>query len=308
MMYICTHRVRIWTLMAWALFAGLVWVRPAAGLTENLGPASIDWTTRTVTAVGESKTVSNGTQGDRAEALTERRAKMQARQKLWKGLLQVRVEDTFTVKKRVDNSPEKGKALRELVHTSPITRIESPNHLQEEVHFEQERKGAAFQASFSLSGQKAALCIPSQVWYKDKELAASAVNGTTKEPGKEFSGLIVDARGLGGKPALICRLVDEQGRLVYGPSLVSRRIGEQRGMTGYAASISKARADSRTGEDPLLVRARRRTQGSHTDFVVRAEDLVPLWASQSWEVFRQGKVILVLGEESGGEVVEYPLD
>lgn len=307
-MHIWTHRVSIWTLMAWALLAGLVGVRPAAGLTENLGPASIDWSTRTVTAVGESEAYGNKAQGDRTQAITERRAKMQARHKLWNGLLQVRIEDTLTVQKRVHNSPQKGQALRELVHTSPINRIQSPNHLQGEVHFKQKEKKAAFRASFSLSGHKAALCIPSRVWYEDRELAASAVNATTKQPGKEFSGLIVDARGLGGKPALICRLVDEQGRLVYGPSLVSRQIGEEQGMTGYAASVSKARADSRAGMDPLLVRARRRTDGSHTDFVVRAGDLVPLWASQSWEVFRQGKVIIVLGEESGGQVVEYPLD
>ena len=291
--------------MACILCFGPVWAGSA--LIEDLGPARMDWQTRTLTAQG---------QADAAQAETEltqnvhhilvRQARLQARRALWDGLLRVRVDGQQTVKDILERGSEKAKDLRRLVQSSPIESI-APDNLPESGSSE-EHKLPVYRARFSLSGPGAALCIPSELWYAEKDTSTFTEKGENLEEKIKFTSLIVDARGLGGKPALVCRLFDEHDKLVYGPSLVSRQIGEDQGMVVYSSSMPQARADSRAGTAPLEVRARNRHPDSRTEFVVQAQDIEPLWRANNWEVFRQGKVIIVLQEEGGEEVVEYPLE
>ena len=305
------------TRKGWIAFqAGLVLIlihcfSPAwagSGLIEDLEAARMDWPNLTLTASGQADPSLPGTATARDEQqIYRRQAKLRARKALWQGLLQIRVHGEQTVDDILQARPQLTDKLRELVQTSPIEDI-APQHLTDDGRPQPDRPvdTPAYRARFSLSGKGAALCIPSELWYEHKDLAGPVGNGTQEGP--PVTGLIVDARGLGGKPALVCRLFDTQGRLVFGPSVVSRQIGENQGMVVYRSSLPQARAHSRAGDSPLEVRARSRHAHSPTDFVIAAEDLQPLWFSNNWKLFRQGRVIIVLQEESGEQVVEYPLD
>jgi hypothetical protein len=292
--------------MACIPFFGPAWAGPA--LIEDLGPARMDWQTRTLTAKGQADDAQPETEiAQNVRQIQVRQAKLRARRALWDGLLRVRVDGQLTVKDILQRGSERAKDLRRLVQSSPIASIAPDNGPGPGSTSEEHNNLPVYQARFSLSGPGAALCIPSELWYAEKELSTiTEKRGDMKEI-SNFTGLIVDARGLGGKPALVCRLFDEHNKLIYGPSLVSRRIGEDQGMVAYSSSLPQARADSRAGKNPLEVRARNRHPDSRTDFVVQAKDIVPLWHSKNWEGFRQGKVIIVLQEEGGEQVVEYPL-
>ena len=292
--------------MAYILCFGPAWAGSA--LIENLGPARMDWQTRTLTAKGQADDAQPETEfAQNVHQIQVRQAKLRARRALWNGLLQVRVDGQLTVKDILQRGSERAKDLRRLVQTSPIASIASDNRPGSGSTSEEHNNLPVYQARFSLTGPGAALCIPSELWYAENKMSTFTEKRGDLEEKTKFTGLIVDARGLGGKPALVCRLFDEHNKLIYGPSLVSRRIGEDQGMVVYSSSLPQARADSRAGKKPLEVRARNRHPDSRTDFVVQAKDIVPLWHSQSWEGFRQGKVIIVLQEEGGEQVVEYPL-
>lgn len=91
-------------------------------------------------------------------------------------------------------------------------------------------------------------------------LAAEAIQappgGTINAKGDwEFTGLLVDARGLGMSPLLAPRLVDESGQPLYGPEWLS---AESRGKVGVAAffkGMEKALKHPRVGDRPLVLKA-----------------------------------------------------
>lgn len=305
--------MRIWDLtrvvvcLILLLWGHSVWAAPALG--EKLGPARMDWQTRTLSARGEAGYgLENDVSYQKVRQIQERQARLRARRSLWQGLLQVRVDNDLRVEERVQDNLDLARALREYVHTSHIEQVSDSKNTEVPDSNDLPQKTLIYEARFPLRGQRAALCIPSRVWYEEQELSVPEVHATGDEPGTSYTSLVVDARGLGGKAALICRLFDEQGRLVYGPSLVSRQIGEQKGMVEYVSSLQRARSSSRAGDTPLVIRARSRHAESRTEFVVSGNKVHSAWPAGTGEVFRRGKVIILLQDEGGDQVVEYPLD
>ena len=91
-------------------------------------------------------------------------------------------------------------------------------------------------------------------------LAAAAIQGppagSINTKGEwEFTGLLVDARGLGVLPVLAPRLVDESGQVLYAPEWLS---AEARGKVGVAAffkGMERALKHPRVGDRPLVLKA-----------------------------------------------------
>jgi hypothetical protein len=86
------------------------------------------------------------------------------------------------------------------------------------------------------------------------------------------TGLIIDARGLGVRPAMAPKVVDEQGEEVYGSKYVSREYAVDIGMVGYDKNPEKASRNERVADTPLIVKAVRATGPNKTDVVVAAAD------------------------------------
>lgn len=113
--------------------------------------------------------------------------------------------------------------------------------------------------------------------------------------GGGYSGLVVDARGLGVRPAMSPRIVDEQGREVYGSSLVSREYAIQQGMAGYAKDLNRARENDRVAGNPLLIKAKDVTGQAGSDIVVSDDDAERIrHAAAGSEFLKQCRVMIVL--------------
>ncbi|EPR31600.1 Putattive Lipoprotein LPP20 [Alkalidesulfovibrio alkalitolerans DSM 16529] len=83
-----------------------------------------------------------------------------------------------------------------------------------------------------------------------------------------YTGLIVDARGLQAKPALVLRILDEGGRELYGPTSAERQAAVEHGMAVYHLGMEAARLDARAGGRPLQVRAVRAVGTNRTDLIL----------------------------------------
>jgi hypothetical protein len=70
-----------------------------------------------------------------------------------------------------------------------------------------------------------------------------------------FTGLIVDCRGLGISAAMSPRILDSLGKEVWGTVQIDPDIAVDRGIVGYYHTLEQARASSRAGDNPLIVRA-----------------------------------------------------
>lgn len=91
---------------------------------------------------------------------------------------------------------------------------------------------------------------------------------TIPSSGTAYTGLIVDARGLGVRPALAPKIIDTNGKEVYGSSMVSREFAIQQGMVGYAKDPEKARANDRVSPTPYFVKGIRAAGSNKADVVI----------------------------------------
>jgi len=99
---------------------------------------------------------------------------------------------------------------------------------------------------------------------------APAPGGTTSQVA--YTGLVVDARGLGVKPAMAPKVVSEGGQEVYGFSVVDRNWVIQQGMAGYAKDLRAAQAHERVADRPLTIKGVRVSGANSTDVVVANSD------------------------------------
>ncbi|WP_238539714.1 hypothetical protein [Corallococcus macrosporus] len=106
---------------------------------------------------------------------------------------------------------------------------------------------------------------------------------------KKYTGLVVDARGLGVQPVLAPRLVDDSGKALYGAAALAR---EHRAATGVAAwfqSLDAAKQAALVGDKPLVVKA---TGSKGSDLVLASEDAKAL-AEVNTRFLAEGRVVIV---------------
>ena len=65
-----------------------------------------------------------------------------------------------------------------------------------------------------------------------------------------FTGMVVDARGLQARPAMAPKILDENGKEVYGSMNVDKEFSVQQGMSGYARDLTAAQSNARVTTPP----------------------------------------------------------
>lgn len=122
--------------------------------------------------------------------------------------------------------------------------------------------------------------------------------GVQAQPGfgnKVYTGLIVDARGLGLRPAMAPRIVDEDGNEIYGSGFVSRDYAVQIGVVGYDKDPNHARNDDRVKDNPLVVKAIGVAGTNKTDIVVSKTDAANILAAgKNLNFMEKCKVMFIL--------------
>jgi len=108
------------------------------------------------------------------------------------------------------------------------------------------------------------------------------------------TGLVVDARGLGLKPALLPRILDEGGGEIYSARQVSRQSAVEQGLVGYAKDIAAAQRNIRVTDKPLLVKGIKAIGKEKTDVVIPDSDAATVVAAASASNFlEKSRVIIV---------------
>lgn len=86
------------------------------------------------------------------------------------------------------------------------------------------------------------------------------------------TGLIIDGRGLGLRPALLPRVVDEQGREVYVGQVVTRTNAVEQGVAGYAKDVNAASNNFRVTDNPAVIKGLSAAGATRTDVVIGQND------------------------------------
>ncbi len=87
------------------------------------------------------------------------------------------------------------------------------------------------------------------------------------------TGLIVDARGLGLRPAMSPKIVDQNGGIVYGPGNFTREYAVKMGVAGYSKNLEQAQQNPRVTGNPLVVKGLGVQGANSADLVLAAGDV-----------------------------------
>jgi hypothetical protein len=110
-----------------------------------------------------------------------------------------------------------------------------------------------------------------------------------------ITGLIIDARGLGIRPAMSPRILDQNGGVVYGPGNYTREYSIQNGVAGYAKGLDKAQVDDRVKGNPLVIKGVATSGANKADVVIGNSDVMKIQsANTTGGVLRDCRVLFVL--------------
>jgi hypothetical protein len=132
-----------------------------------------------------------------------------------------------------------------------------------------------------LLGRTACPCC-GQPWPEGKEPPAG-VKLIPYETGTvpEYTGILIDAKGLESRPALFPRAVTESGDEVFGADFAKAEHLAQSGLVGYFHDRASALTADRIGSNPLIVRALGVAGTNSCDLVISQADAARIHGSRS---------------------------
>lgn len=270
-----------------SLLALASYAAPPTEVLEQFPTGTVNWTRWLVTASG----VGGPTEVDR-QAGQERNynlAYQNAIENLALTLKQLRLNQ----QKRIIDSHAAQLAAREFISSAKVLNKKQNADGSMEVTLE-----------MSLSGGFAQLVLPSEIRQVESIKPLNGHGGNPSPPGetssarvesKAYSGLIVDARGIGVSPSMVPVLTDENGQEVYGPAYVSREFAVQSGMCLYARRLEDPGALPRVAPNPLQVKGLRAVSAEGCDIVISNLDASKLRsASSHLEFLKQCRVVIII--------------
>jgi len=144
----------------------------------------------------------------------------------------------------------------------------------------------------NLRGGFAQLVLPKDI----KPLDSITLVTMNKTSSPVFTGLVVDAKGLGIRPVMVPKILDENNQEVYGSAFVSREYAVQQGMSGYARNLKEVLDNhQRVADHPLVVKGLKTLEPGCSEIVISNADASKLRStSESLYFMKKCRVIIVI--------------
>lgn len=251
----------------------------AAGdaLIQELENGCINWSARFVRVRGVGTPVASGddqTSESPSEILEI--ARLMAQGNLLDTVKAIRINAVSRVADRVAQSAEFREGLTTLARNASVTRQEYLSDGTLEIELTMNLTGGFGQFVLPEEIRQVEGVTTMTVGQPTTEIQSTQADSNVYGP---FTGLIVDATGIGAQPSLVPVVVDESEEVVYGPAFVSREFAVSRGMSGFSATLAAARIDKRVGDQPMIVKAIRTHSKGNTDLVISTSDAARLRSS-----------------------------
>jgi len=118
---------------------------------------------------------------------------------------------------------------------------------------------------------------------------------TGSRSGGVYTGLVIDCRGLGIRPAMAPRVLDEKGDEIYGSRFVRREYAVDIGMVGYEKDVNRARMNERVADNPLIIKAAEASGPNNADVIINLNDAAVIHnAAANMNFLQQCKVMFIL--------------
>ncbi len=146
----------------------------------------------------------------------------------------------------------------------------------------------------------APLCCPvcKRPWPENQEIPEGVtLIPEEREPTTNYTGIIIDAQGLKLNPALFPKIINEDGKEVYGLSFIGENYAQENGLVSYVRNTSEAYRNERAGFNPLRIDALRAAGRLNSDIVITNNDATRMHQSQrNLNLLEHCQVVVVTGE------------
>ena len=269
-----------------ALAAGSASAQMAGTITDveqSVGSTGkVDWTTGMITAVGIGAPPAQPANAAQARAMAERAAQVVALRNLLEAVKGVRVDSATTVEN--------------FMVTSDVIKTEVSGFIQGAMPIDKKYMSdgsVEVTVGMRLTGALADTLLPKGLATPPTPMTAPS--GATAVPGQLYTGLIVDARGLGVRPAMAPKILNEDGKEVYGSAWISRDFAVREGMVGYLKDPASALANPRVTDKPMMVKALKVSGDARVDTVISNADAAALQsATQNLNMLQKCRVIILV--------------
>jgi len=243
----------------------------------------IDWTTGVITSVGIGAPPAQPANAAQARAMAERAAQVVAYRNLLEVIKGVRVDSTTTVENFMVTSDVIKTEVNGIIQGAMVLDKKYMSDGSVEVTVGMRLTGALAD-SFIPKGPATPSTFPTQ-----------PAGQNPAAPGQLYTGLIVDARGLGVRPAMAPKVVNEDGKEIYGSAWINRDYAVREGMVGYLKDPATAQANPRVTDKPLMVKAIKVSGDARVDTVISNADAAALQsASQNLSMLEKCRVIILV--------------
>jgi hypothetical protein len=249
---------------------------------QTVGSAGkVDWTTGVLTAVGIGAPPAQPANPAQSRAMAERAAQVVADRNLLEAVKGVRVDSASTIENFLITSEVIRTRVSDIIQGATIMNKKYMPDGSVEVT-----------VGMRLTGALAETLLP-----KTPPTPPIGLPGTLSPaaPGQLYTGLIVDARGLGVKPAMAPKILNEDGREVYGSAWIGRDYAVREGMVGYLKDPVQAQTNPRVANKPLTIKAIKSAGDARVDMVIANADAAMLQsASENLSMLQKCRVIILV--------------
>ena len=254
--------------------------------------AAAQWEQGAITAEGFG-TPPMGTYGSKASIMARRAAIVDAQRNLAEQINGVQVDAETTVENFVISS--------DLVKTKVSALIKGAMVVEEQMMPDGAYRVVMSMPMYGTQGLSSAIMPairPNTPPTPPPPVISATITAQIQTSGVGYTGVIVDASGMGLKPSFSPVIYDTNGRAIYGVSNINYDQAISQGMVGYSASVSAAQTLPRVGATPLVIKAVQVRGGNNStnpvNVVVSVDDGDRiLAANQQSQMLMNGAVVFV---------------
>ena len=253
----------------------------ASELVDKVGQGNINWSAGYIEAVGIGVLPDNLIRKINARPIALREAKENALRNLLEIIKSVQVDSATSIKDLTVESDIVDTQVKALVKSAEIADYQYLPDGRAEVKLRIPLYGRLAQTIMPL-----AMAIPQ----------TASITSTSEVPEHVVcTGVVVDARGIQARPAMLPRISNEDGKEVYGSANGDIEYAIKEGMSGYSRDLTTAQSNQRVGANPITVKALRSSGPGKSDIIVSNADAQKVSSSAVRASFlKQRKVMIVL--------------
>jgi hypothetical protein len=263
------------------LLSHLSWAQQA--VIQAVGSGEIDWSEQVIRSTGSGAPNPDAPNIAAARLGAERAAKADALRNILETIKGVRIDsETLVVNAMTQNDVIRTRVQGIVRGARAVkTRYLSDGAVEVTVEI---RMASATAPSNTLT----ATVLPPQTLGTQTQNIPKAGNPV-------YTGVIFDARGLGIRPAMSPKVLDEDGREVYGSAFVSAEWATKFGIVGYAKDLEASKNNDRVAANPLVVKGAKVSGTGGCDLVISNADAQGMRdMSKNLSFLEQCRVLIVV--------------